>query len=249
MPGGLCAGLERSWMGSARVAQACNAASPRPSAGAGANSLVMALIAEHTGDLIVEIDLTRIGPVSRTLPFGSDPPRSAPLRAAALRTAQTMAAEKIDRSRTELPLCIGLSACVAELGPSTLRPTIQNSAYAFWLFGTWTPPNSKKQASEITQATRRGRRRFRRTSRTHSMPIEQPSRSASCYAFLRSCDDQIHIEPWAPSRARASWFPANRMLCSASSGVDFHLSPARCVCVAERTGAGGRTRRFGTGPV
>src|SRR5277367_2758006 len=101
MPGGLCAGLERSWMGSARVAQACNAASPRPSAGAGANSLVMALIAEHTGDLIVEIDLTRIGPVSRTLPFGSDPPRSAPLRAAALRTAQTMAAEKIDRSRTE----------------------------------------------------------------------------------------------------------------------------------------------------
>src|SRR5208282_90779 len=57
------------------------------------------------------------------------------------------------------------------------------------------------------------------------MPIEQPSRSASCYAFLRSCDDQIHIEPWAPGRARASWFPANRMLCSASSGVDFHLRP------------------------
>ncbi len=200
MPDGLRAGLERSWLGGGTFAQACNAASPRPSAGA--DSLVTALIAEHTGDLIVEIDLTRIGPVSRALPFGSDPPRSAPLRAAALRTAQTMAAEKIDRSRTELPLCIGLSACVAELGPSTSRVTIQNSAYAFWLFRTWTPPNSKKQASEITQATRRGRRSFQRTSPTLSMPIEQPSRSASCYAFLHSCDDQTHIEPWAPSRAR-----------------------------------------------
>lgn len=168
MPDGLRAGLERSWLGGGTFAQACNAASPRPSAGA--DSLVTALIAEHTGDLIVEIDLTRIGPVSRALPFGSDPPRSAPLRAAALRTAQTMAAEKIDRSRTELPLCIGLSACVAELGPSTSRVTIQNSAYAFWLFRTWTPPNSKKQASEITQVTRRGRRSFRRTSPTLSMP-------------------------------------------------------------------------------
>ena len=129
MPDGLRAGLERSWLGGGTFAQACNAASPRPSAGA--DSLVTALIAEHTGDLIVEIDLTRIGPVSRALPFGSDPPRSAPLRAAALRTAQTMAAEKIDRCRTELPLGIGLSACVAELEPSTSRVTIRNSAYAF----------------------------------------------------------------------------------------------------------------------
>jgi hypothetical protein len=121
MPGGLCAGLERSWIGGATFAQECNATSPRASAGAGADSLVMSFIAEHTGGLIVEIDLTRIDPVSRTFPFGSDPPRSAPLKVAAQRTAQAMAAEKIDRSRTEVPLCIGLSACVAELGASTSR--------------------------------------------------------------------------------------------------------------------------------
>ena len=33
--------------------------------------------------------------------------------------------------------------------------------------------------------------------------IEQPSRSASCYAFLHSCDDQTHIEPWAPAAREA----------------------------------------------
>jgi hypothetical protein len=126
MPGGLCAGLEWSWIGGATFAQACNAASPFPSVGAGADSLIGSLVAGHTGDLIVDIDLTRIGPVSRTVPFGSDPPRSAPLRVAARSTAQTIAAEKIDRSRTEFPLCFGLSASVAELGPSTSRPTIQN---------------------------------------------------------------------------------------------------------------------------
>ena len=134
------------------------------------DSLIGSLVAEHTGDLIVEIDLTRIGSVSRTFPFGSDPVRSAPLRMAAVRTAQTMAAEKINRSRMELPLCIGLSASVAELGPSTSRLTIQNSVYAFWLLGAWTPPNSKKQASETTQAARQRRLRFGRTPPTRSMP-------------------------------------------------------------------------------
>jgi hypothetical protein len=44
---------------------------------------------------------------------------------------------------------------LAEFGPSTSRPTIQNSAYPVWQLGTWTPANSKKQASEITQATLR----------------------------------------------------------------------------------------------
>jgi hypothetical protein len=170
MPGGLCIGLERSSIGDATFAQGCNAASPWPSASAGADSLIGSLVAEHTGDLIVEIDLTRIGSVSRTFPFGSDPVRSAPLRMGAVRTAQTMAAEKINRSRMELPLCIGLSASVAELGPSTSRLTIQNSVYAFWLLGAWTPPNSKKQASETTQAARRRRLRFGRTPPTRSMP-------------------------------------------------------------------------------
>jgi hypothetical protein len=171
MPGGLCAGLEWSRISGATFAQACNAASPFPSVCAGADSLIGSLVAGHTGDLIVDIDLTRIGPVSRTFPFGSDPPRSAPLRVADLRTAQTMAAEKTDRSRTEFPLCIALSASVAELGPSTSRLTIQNSARAFWLLGTWTPSNSRKQASEITQATRGWRRSFGRTSRTHSTGV------------------------------------------------------------------------------
>ena len=183
MPDGLLAGLERSWIGGGTFAQACNAASPRPSAGAGADSLVTALIAEHTGDLIVEIDLTRIGPVSRTLPFGSDPPRSAPLRAAALRTAQTMAAEKIDRSRTELPLCIGLSACVAELGPSTSRVTIRNSAYAFWLFRTWTrrtrrnkPRKSLRPCAEGVAVSDERRQRFRCPSSNQAdLPAAMPS--------------------------------------------------------------------------
>jgi hypothetical protein len=203
MLGGLCAGLERSWIGRTTFAQASNAASPFPLGGAGADSLNGSLVAEHAGDLIVESDLTIVGLVSWMFPFGSDSPRSAPLRVAALRTAETMAAKKMDRSSTELPLCIGLSARVAELGRSTSRPTIQNSAYAVWLLGTWTPPNSKKQASEFTQTARRERRSFGRKSRTHSMPTERPSGSASCYAFLRSCDDQIRIEPLGP-RPRAS---------------------------------------------
>jgi hypothetical protein len=150
MPGGLRAGLERSWIGEAVFAQASNAPTPCPSPGAGADSLIGFLVAEHTGISIVEIDLTRIGPVSR-FPFVRNAARSGPLRVAALRTAQTMAAEKSDRSRTEFPLCIGLSASVAELGPSTSRLTIQNSASAFWLLRTWTPSNSRKRASEITQ--------------------------------------------------------------------------------------------------
>ncbi len=72
---GLRAGLERSWIGGATFAQECNAASPCPSAATVADSLVRFLAAEHTGFLIVEIDLTRIGSVSRTVRIASDPAR------------------------------------------------------------------------------------------------------------------------------------------------------------------------------
>ena len=110
---GVCA---RAWKGhgSARAfAQECNAASPCPSASAGADLLIRFLAAGHTGVLIVEIDLTRIGPVSRTFPFGSDPARSAPPMVAARRTAHMTAAETTDRSRMEFALRMRLSACVA----------------------------------------------------------------------------------------------------------------------------------------
>jgi hypothetical protein len=150
MPGGLRAGLERSWIGEAAFAQACNAPTPCPSPGAGADSLIRFLVAEHTGISIVEIDLTRIGPVSR-FPFVRNAARSGPLRVAALRTAQTMAAEKTDRSRTEFPLCIGLIRFRSRARPFIVAPNDSNSARAFWLLRTWTPSNSRKQASEITQ--------------------------------------------------------------------------------------------------
>ena len=200
MPDGLRAGLERSWLGGGTFAQACNAASPRPSAGA--DSLVTALIAEHTGDLIVEIDLTRIGPVSRALPFGSDPPRSAPLRAAALRTAQTMAAEKIDRSRTELPL---VHWSIRLRGRTrAFNVARDDSEFRVCLLAV-----SHLDAAELEETSLGNHSGH--APRASQFPtnvanafdaIEQPSRSASCYAFLHSCDDQTHIEPWAPSRAR-----------------------------------------------
>ena len=175
-PGRWCAGLERSWISGATLAQEDNAASPRPSAGAGADSLIRFLGAGHTGVLIVEIDLTRIGLVSRTFPFESDPARSAPPRVAARRTAHTTAAEKADRSRMEFALCMRLSACVAassafNIAPETSGLTIENPAYAFCSLGTWTPANSKKQASEITQVARRWRASFGRTPRTQSTPL------------------------------------------------------------------------------
>jgi hypothetical protein len=112
-PGRWCVGLERSCIGGATLAQEDNAASSRPSDGAGADSLIRFLVAGHTGVLIVEIDLTRIGPVSRTFRFRSDPARSAPPMVAARRTAHTTAAEKTDRSRMEFALCMRLSACIA----------------------------------------------------------------------------------------------------------------------------------------
>jgi hypothetical protein len=112
-PGGWRAGLERSWIGGATLAQESNAASPCSSAGAGADSLITFLAAGHTGVLIVEFDLTSIGLVSRTFPFGIDPARSAPPKVAARRTAQTAAPEKTDRSRMEFALRMRLSACVA----------------------------------------------------------------------------------------------------------------------------------------
>jgi hypothetical protein len=101
-------------IGGAAFASECKAASAWPSAATVANSPIGFLVAEHAGVLIVKIDLTGIGPVSQTFPFGSEQPRSAPLKVAALRTAQTIAAEKTDRSRTDLPLCMPLSACVAD---------------------------------------------------------------------------------------------------------------------------------------
>jgi hypothetical protein len=69
---------------------------------------------------------------------------------------------------------------------------IENPAYAFCSLGTWTPPNSKKQASEITHPIRRRRRSFGGTSPTHSMP-----RRVAKQVFQR-CGDQIHIEPSDP---------------------------------------------------
>ena len=111
MPGGLRTGLERSSIGRATIAQECNVVAPCPSIGWRGLLLIRFLVPEHTGVLIVEIDLTRIGPVSRTFPFGSDPARSAPLRVAVRRTAQMTAAERIDRTRTEF----ALFACVYPL--------------------------------------------------------------------------------------------------------------------------------------
>ena len=112
-------------------AQECKAASPCPSAATVANSLIGFLVAEHAGVLIVKIDLTWIRPVSQTFPIGIDPPRSSPLKIAALRTAQTVAAEKTDRSRTEFALCMPLSAWVADsLG-------LQRRARQFWPISTW----------------------------------------------------------------------------------------------------------------
>jgi hypothetical protein len=64
-------------MDGATFAQERNA--PCPSAATVADSPIRLLVAEHNGVVIVEIDLTRIGPVSRPLPLGSDPARSAPL--------------------------------------------------------------------------------------------------------------------------------------------------------------------------
>ena len=101
MPGGLRAGLERSWIGGAISRRSAMPLHRAPPAATVTGSRARFLIAVHTGVLIVEIDLTRIGPVSRTSPLGSDPAPSAPLSIAASRTAQTMAAEKTDRSRTE----------------------------------------------------------------------------------------------------------------------------------------------------
>ena len=79
-----------------------------------------------------------------------------------------------------------LSACVAassafNIAPETSGLTIENPAYAFCSLGTWTPANSKKQASEITQAARRWRASFGRTPRTQSMPLgsDQADPSAS----------------------------------------------------------------------
>jgi hypothetical protein len=101
-------------IGGAAFASECKAASAWLSAATVANSPIGFLVAEHAGVLIVKVDLTGIGPVSQAFPFGSEQPRSAPLKVAALRTAQTIAAERTDRSRTDLPLCMPLSACVAD---------------------------------------------------------------------------------------------------------------------------------------
>jgi hypothetical protein len=180
--------LERSWISGVTLAQEYNAASPCFSAGAGADSLIRFLVAGHTGVLIVEIDLTRIGPVSGMFPFGSDPARSAPPRVAARRTAQTTAAEKTDRSRMEFALRMRLSACVAASSGLQHRSlTIENPAYAFCSLGTWTPANSKKHASEITQTTRRWRASFGRT----------PANAVDAYGATK----QVFQRPCLPPQA------------------------------------------------
>jgi hypothetical protein len=166
MPGGLRAGLERSCIGGATFAQECNAASPCPSATTVAGSLIRFLVAEHTGVLIVEIDLTRIGPVSRALPFGSEPARSAPLRVATRKTAQTMAAETTDRSRIECPLCTGLSPRVA--ASSAFNVATDDSKFRVCLLAGWhlDAGELEETSVETTQTTRRRRPSFGRTLRT-----------------------------------------------------------------------------------
>ena len=93
-----------------------------------------------------------------------------------------------------------------QLGPSTSRLTIENPAYAFCSLGTWTPANPKKQASEITQATRRWPRQLR-TDAANAIDgrRERPSAglSASVLSSAGVTINQIHIEPSAP-KPRAS---------------------------------------------
>ena len=161
IPGGLRASLKRSWIGGATFARDCKAASPCPSAATVANSLIGFLVAEHAGVLIVKIDLTWIGPVSQTFPFGSDPPRSAPLKVAALRTAQTIAAEKIHRGRTDFPRCMPLSACVAD------SSGLQRRARQFWPISTW------------HRRTRRNKRRKLLRPRADGVPVSDESRERS----------------------------------------------------------------------
>jgi hypothetical protein len=197
MPGSLRVGSERSWIDGAVFTQECDAAASCPSAATVTDSLIGFLVTEHNGVLIVEIDLTKIGPVSRAIPFGSDPARSAPLRDAAPRTAQTMATEKTDRSRTEFSLCMG---SIPLRRHSTSHLTIQNLANAFRQLATWTLAKSKTQAPENTQATRRRRPSFGRTPRTHSIPrgVTKQACQLPDDAFLRRYDDQIHNEPSGP---------------------------------------------------
>ena len=195
-PNSLRAGSERRCVGGVTFAQDCNFASPCASAATVAASPIVFIVAKHAGVLIVEIDLTRIGPVSRTFPLGSDPARSAPLRVAARRTVQTMAAEKTDRSRTEFPLCMGLSPCVP--GSSGLQrrdgrfkiPRMPSGRLALRRRRTRRNKRRKllRPRADGVPASDERRERIRR-------PMERPSRSASRCAFLRRCDDQILIEP------------------------------------------------------
>ena len=213
MPGGLRAGSERSWIDGVAFAQECGAASPCSSAATVTDPLIGFLVTEHTGVLIVEIDLTKIGPVSRAIPFGSDPARSAPLRDAAPRTAQTMATERTDRRRTECSLCMGLSRCmVGSLGIQrrTRRFKISRMPSGSLPLGRWRSRRHKRR-----KILRPRRPSFRQTPRTHSMPRGVPKRACRLpdNAFLRrGMTIRSTMTPRVPSRAGANGFPAKRLL-------------------------------------
>ena len=116
-----------------------------------------------------------------------------------MRTAQPMAAEKINRSRMELPLCIGLSA-------SEPSSDLQRRASRFKI-----PCMHSGCLALGRRRTRRNKRRKPLRPRADGVlgldelrlrarcPMERPNRFASCCAVLRSCDDQIQIEPLDPS--------------------------------------------------
>jgi hypothetical protein len=116
MPGDLRAGSERSWIDGATFAQECGAVSPYPSAFTVTDSLIGFLVTEHSGVLIIEIDLTRIGLVSRTFSNVLIRKQSGSISAAEGCGPENRANNgrwRDDRSRTEFSLCIGPSSCVA----------------------------------------------------------------------------------------------------------------------------------------
>jgi hypothetical protein len=168
-----------------------------PSPGAGAGSLIRFLVAEHTGILIVEIDLTRIGAVSR-FQFVRNAARSGPLKVAAPRTAQTMAAEKTDRSRTEFRLCIGLSASrfrsrtrPFNVAPndSKFRERLLAASHldAVELEETSVGNHSGSRADGVGASDER-RKRIR-------CPMERPRRSASRPFSARVCGERSILNP------------------------------------------------------
>ena|ERR1700686_3361861 len=74
-PNSLRVGSELRCVGGVTFAQDCNFASPCASAATVADSAIVFVVAKHAGVLIIEIDLTTIGSVSRTVPIVTNPAR------------------------------------------------------------------------------------------------------------------------------------------------------------------------------